>query len=216
MPNFRNKETDELVKTIWEYFQINLPLEKADAIFVFGGYDTRVADKGAKLYLEGWARVVVCSGHKGRVDPGAGKTEADNFAHTLQKYGVPDTAILKERKSLNTGENILFTKKILEENNIKIRKAIVLYHTPKRVLATFQKQWPEVEVLVYSPQRTFDDIVPMTEEKWKEHLYFLVGDLQRMKIYPEKGYQAQMDIPDNVWQAYEKLVALGYDRDIQK
>jgi hypothetical protein len=42
----------------------------------------------------------------------------------------------------------------------------------------------------------------------------MVGDLQRIRLYPEKGYQIFQEIPDDVWAAYEELVAAGYDRHL--
>jgi hypothetical protein len=42
----------------------------------------------------------------------------------------------------------------------------------------------------------------------------MVGDLQRIKIYPEKGFQIPQEIPDGVWTAYEKLVAWGFTRHL--
>ena len=44
----------------------------------------------------------------------------------------------------------------------------------------------------------------------------MVGDLQRIKFYPRLGFQIKQEIPDDVWQAYEKLVALGYDKHLMK
>ena len=38
----------------------------------------------------------------------------------------------------------------------------------------------------------------------------MVGDLQRIRVYAERGFQIPQEIPANVWSAYEKLVALGY------
>jgi hypothetical protein len=42
----------------------------------------------------------------------------------------------------------------------------------------------------------------------------MVGDLQRIKVYPEKGFQISQDIPDDVWKAYEELVRLGYTKHL--
>ena len=44
----------------------------------------------------------------------------------------------------------------------------------------------------------------------------MVGDLQRIKLYPAKGFQIHQHIPDDVWSAYEQLVALGYDKHLVK
>jgi hypothetical protein len=42
----------------------------------------------------------------------------------------------------------------------------------------------------------------------------MVGDLQRIRLYPAKGFQIHQDIPDDVWTAYEELVAAGYDKHL--
>jgi len=40
----------------------------------------------------------------------------------------------------------------------------------------------------------------------------MVGDLQRIKLYAEKGFQISQEIPRDVWSAYEGLVKAGYDQ----
>ncbi len=42
----------------------------------------------------------------------------------------------------------------------------------------------------------------------------MVGDLQRIKEYPKLGFQIVQEIPDEVWNAYEKLVAAGYNKHL--
>ena len=42
----------------------------------------------------------------------------------------------------------------------------------------------------------------------------MVGDLQRIKVYAEKGFQIPQEIPAPVWDAFERLVALGYDQQL--
>jgi len=42
----------------------------------------------------------------------------------------------------------------------------------------------------------------------------MIGDLQRIKLYPEKGFQIYQEIPGDVWQAYEQLVKLGFDKHL--
>jgi hypothetical protein len=43
-----------------------------------------------------------------------------------------------------------------------------------------------------------------------------VGDLQRIKEYPKLGFQIEQNIPDEVWDAWERLVALGYSKHLVK
>jgi hypothetical protein len=44
----------------------------------------------------------------------------------------------------------------------------------------------------------------------------MVGDLQRIRIYAEKGFQVPQPIPAEVWNAYERLVSLGFDQQLVK
>ncbi|MBA4184567.1 MAG: YdcF family protein, partial [Acidobacteria bacterium] len=39
----------------------------------------------------------------------------------------------------------------------------------------------------------------------------MVGDLQRIKLYAEKGFQIHQEIPPDVWLAYQELVKSGYN-----
>jgi hypothetical protein len=42
----------------------------------------------------------------------------------------------------------------------------------------------------------------------------MVGDLQRLSVYAEKGYQVPVSVPDDVWAAYDRLVAAGFDSQV--
>ena len=42
----------------------------------------------------------------------------------------------------------------------------------------------------------------------------MVGDLQRIRLYSDKGFQIPQPIPDDVWLAFRELVAAGYDRHL--
>jgi uncharacterized SAM-binding protein YcdF (DUF218 family) len=85
----------------------------------------------------------------------------------------------------------------------------------RRSYATFKKQWPDKELQVTSPQLSF--AAYPTEEISLEHVInIMVGDLQRIKLYPEKGYQIYQEIPQAVWEAYELLVSMGYDEQLVK
>src|SRR3954470_15080530 len=98
------KETLAFAKTLWNYHHVNNQLEKADCILVLGSHDTRVADRAAELYLDGWAPIIIFSGGLGRLTEGMWtESEADLFAKIAIKKGVPKDAILIENKSTNTG-----------------------------------------------------------------------------------------------------------------
>jgi len=40
----------------------------------------------------------------------------------------------------------------------------------------------------------------------------ITGDLERLKLYAEKGFQAKQDIPDDVWEARNKIREAGLMR----
>ncbi len=206
------EETQKLAQILWEYHHVNHTLEKSDCILVLGSHDLRVAERGAELYLEGWAPLLVFSGGLGRLTQEIwSETEADKFASIALAKGVPKEAILIENKSTNTGENILFTQQLFKEKAIDPQTFIVVQkpYMERRSYATFKRHWPNKKLLVTSPQITLNNY-PNAEISLEEVVHIMVGDLQRIKVYPEKGFQIFQEIPDEVWSAYEKLVELGY------
>ncbi len=42
----------------------------------------------------------------------------------------------------------------------------------------------------------------------------MVGDLERIREYPKLGFQVEQDIPEEVWQAFERLIEAGYDKHL--
>lgn len=76
-----------------------------------------------------------------------------------------------------------------------------------------KKIWPEQDFVVTSPQASFDDYIGSVIPS-NDHVQIMVGDLQRMKLYAKKGYQIPQEIPAEVWQAYEMLKMLGYDKHL--
>ncbi len=94
---------------------------------------------GAKLYKDGAAPKIILSG--GQVKWfGRDSSEAENMATILELMGIPPSAMILESRSLNTHDNAVFTKEILEREHIKrILLVTSAAHMP-RSLAIFQKQ----------------------------------------------------------------------------
>lgn len=202
-----------LAQQLWDYHHVNQNLQKSDCILVLGSHDLRVAERGAELYLQGWAPLLIMSGGLGRLTQEMwSEPEADKFAKIALEMGVPEEAILIENKSTNTGENILFTQQLLQKENLAPERFIVVQkpYMERRSFATFKKHWPEKELIVTSPQLSMQ-AYPTAEITLEEMIHIMVGDLQRIKIYPEKGFQIEQEIPKEVWEAFEKLVSLGFN-----
>lgn len=208
-------EVDKNAKIIWDHMLMKHELKPADAIFALGSNDINVAVRTAQLFKEGLAPLVICSGGNGK-DSRFIKTEAETYQDELIKEGVPKEKIIIETKATNTGENILLTKRLLEEKGL-IFQSFILVQKPymeRRTYVTFKKQWPGVECVVTSMPVTYDEYSNDSNSISSKTGFIntMVGDLLRIKEYPAKGFQIQQDIPAEVWQAYENLVSLGYTK----
>lgn len=207
-----SEEVKSLAQKLWDYHHVNHDLQKSDCILVLGSHDTRVADRGAELYLQGFAPLLIFSGGLGNFTEGLwDEPEADKFAKIAVSLGVPQNAILIENKSTNTGENIMFTQKLLKENGLDPESFIVVQkpYMERRSFATFKQHWPDKTLRVTSPQISFEEY-PNEEIPLEKVIHILVGDLQRLKEYPDKGFMIYQEIPADVWEAYESLVERGY------
>lgn len=72
-------------------------------------------NKAAKLYHEGIAGVIICTGAAV-----ANKyVEADVMAQALIKLGVPDCSIIREKFAKGTYENLVNSKKIMQDKELK-------------------------------------------------------------------------------------------------
>lgn len=147
--------SNRLVKSLeWQYLPSgNLP--NADAIVVLGGATrpqepprpwvdlTEEGDRmihGAQLYLQGKAPLVIMSG--GRIDwrENQGESESADMAQIAEALGVPANAILQDPTSLNTHENAVNVKQILQERSInRVLLVTSAMHMP-RSIAIFRKQ----------------------------------------------------------------------------
>jgi len=214
------RDIHELALKLWNYHHTNHPLEKADAILVLCSHDLRVAQRAAELFLENWAPLLIFSGGLGVITQSMWtEPEADLFARVARDMGVPAESILIENQSTNTGENVQFTRRLLEERNLNLEKFIVVQkpYMERRSFATFRQVWPQKQLIVTSPQDSFDEYLSQYSHPSltpDDVISIMVGDLQRIRLYPEKGFQIPQEIPEDVWAAYQALVQAGYNRHL--
>lgn len=211
-------EVDKNAKIIWDFMQMKMPLQKADAIFVLCSHDIRVADRALDLYNEEFAPWVIVSGGAGKLTKDMfNKSEAEVFKDILVNGGIPEDKIIVEPKSSNTGENVRFTFDLLSSIGMRFASFILVQkpYMERRTYATFKKQWPDVttQILVTSPKMSFEEYV-CGEVSKDLIINVMVGDLQRIHEYPKIGFQIKQEIPNNVWDAYKALVAAGYTKHL--
>jgi uncharacterized SAM-binding protein YcdF (DUF218 family) len=216
--NKMNQRLFNLAQTIWDYHKLNQHLEKSDAILVLCSHDERVAERSVELFNEGWAPLIIFSGGAGAITRTLWtEPEAKRFARIALEAGVPRENILIEDQSTNTGDNVRFTRTLLEERGLALQRFIVVQkpYMERRSYATFRKLWPEKDVLVTSPQTSFQEYLRSYSNSslsTDDVVGIMVGDLQRIKLYPTKGFQIEQEIPVDTWAAYDELVAAGYTK----
>ncbi|MGA2633790.1 MAG: YdcF family protein [Terracidiphilus sp.] len=213
-------EEDRLAKIVWEFHHVHHQLAPADIICCFTSFDLSVPEYVAQLYLRGLAPFILVSGQNasgGLQRTDWGMTEADKFAEVMVKNGVPRDKIVLEKESVNSGENVRFSYELLKSMG-RIPQKIIVAQKPtmeKRAYATFRNFWPEenYELMVTSPPFSYEEYVGTIVDR-ETMINVMVGDLQRIKLYPAMGFQIPLEIPASVWDAYEKLVAGGFDKHL--
>lgn len=128
--------------------------KKADVIFIPGSNEGELARTAAKLYHKGYAPLLIPSGKyakwTGHSLVEEFETESDHFAKILMEEGVPESAIIKEREATYTYQNAIFTRKILDERGIEVKRALLCcqaYHA-RRSKLYYQVLFPDTEILV--------------------------------------------------------------------
>ncbi|MBD2490305.1 YdcF family protein [Aulosira sp. FACHB-615] len=130
----------------------------------------------AQLYRQKKAPLIILSG--GRIDwRGSGQPESTDMASILTSLGIPTQAIIEEPNSLNTYQNAVNVKQILQSRSIKkILLVTSAMHMP-RSLKIFQRQGidaipaptdflvtqGELQELVNTPKAALLNLLPDTD-----------------------------------------------------
>lgn len=205
---------------LWNYMKLGQLITPGDCIVGFGCINDDVAVHCARLYREGYAPRVLFSGGLGRNTLGRwGQSEAEGFAAIAMELGVPAEDILLENRSANSAENILFTRDRLKECGLENGRLICV-HKPfmeRRLMAAMGVYWPEADAVFTSPPMSIEDYLQSCVRQGLEEraaLEILVGDVQRMELYAQKGYQLPQEIPPQVRAAFDRLVEAGYTGEL--
>ncbi|MBD1577755.1 YdcF family protein [Vibrio sp. S11_S32] len=205
------------VLAVWNYLQLKQDIQPSDAILLLGSSDLRVGERVAELYHQGIAPRVIISGGLGRMtDDLFPQSEAEMFAKVVMDCGVPCEAILLESQSTNTGENLIFTEQLIVEQGIKLN-SVTLVQKPymeRRALACCEQLWPQVNAQVTSPQ--FPNFIDYcnTLHPSCDVINLMVGELQRIELYPNQGFFKPQPWPENMTQIMQSLIAIGYDEHL--
>lgn len=212
----------ENLKLIWDYMHMDMEPAPADCIVGFGNYNEAIPLRAAELYHAGFAPKILFTGGLGRnTSDRWTTTEAERFAAIAVGAGVPEEDIILEKESTNTAENIIFTRRKLEELDLPHGKIIGVHHPfmERRIYAALKVYWPELDAIITSPQTTIDEYLRNSAALGmdeKTAIEVIVGDFQRIEVYAKKGYQIPQYIPDEVNKAFRVLVEAGYTGQLVK
>ncbi|MGW0597210.1 YdcF family protein [Streptomyces sp. NPDC002776] len=199
-------------RRVWDYHQMGHSPRPCSVAIGLGSHDLGVADTAVDLYKRGMAPLLVFTGAtslttRERMPRG----EAVHYRERALELGVPSTAVLVEPRARNTGENIRFSRELLEEAGIEVASVLLISkpYEERRAYATARKLWPEVEVVSASTPMTLDEYVDSIGDA-RLVIDMLVGALQRLMIYPEQGFMISQPVPVDVLKAYERLSQAGF------
>ncbi|MFD5005059.1 YdcF family protein [Streptomyces mutabilis] len=199
-------------RRVWDYHQMGHTPRPCSVAIGLGSHDLGVADTAVSLYKRGMAPLLLFTGAtspttRERMPRG----EAVHYKERALELGVPSTAILVEPRARNTGENIRFSRELLEKDGIEVSSVLLISkpYEERRAYATARKLWPAVEVVNASTPMTLDEYVDSIGDA-RLVIDMLVGALQRLMIYPDQGFMISQPVPADVLDAYERLRQAGF------
>ncbi|MGH3544894.1 MAG: YdcF family protein [Mycobacteriales bacterium] len=200
------------VELLWDYHDLRHEPQPCDVAIGLGGRDLRVAIHATELYRHGAFPLIVFSGANARTTAEhLRQGEAVRYRVEAIKLGVPADAILVEPYATNTGQNIEFTRKLLEAHGVTVDSVILISrpYQQRRAYATCKQLWPQVQVTCTSPRLSLDDYVTSVGDS-KRVIDMVVGETQRVIEYPKRGFGIPQPMPEHVKQAFHRLVSAGY------
>lgn len=212
---------EKSLKEIWDYMNMNQSLEKSDLIIGCGCANLDIPIRCADLLKKGYASKILFVGGLGKITKNNfNKSEAEIYKDIALSNGIKEEDILIETKSTNTGDNFKFAMKLLEKNNVKCNK-IIIVHKPlneRRTYSTAKMILKDKELMITSPNLTFEEYLKELKRKSIEdinnEISVIVGDIQRMIIYPQFGWQIKNEVPDSIIKRYTYLKNLGFSKCI--
>jgi uncharacterized SAM-binding protein YcdF (DUF218 family) len=203
-------------KLLWDYQRLDLAIEKVDCLVVMGCHDLGVAQHAIALYQQDFSPLILFSGGFGKVTRELWQEpEAVVFAKLAAQAGVDQQHIILESKAQNCGENICFSMQLLAELQPQSKRVMLVTkpYLERRALATFKRHYPSLPVWVSSQVCEFADYLQQSDDATLV-INLMVGDLQRILLYPALGFQVAQELPNAVLDAYTQLIDLGFDQGL--
>ncbi len=154
---------DRIIADITNFIFVEDKPQNVDAIFLPGGSHPEQPEYAAELYRKGYAKWLIPSGgvsvkrdkwpgvrSKADVYNDDYQSDCEFFTDVFVKNGVPADAIVGEDKSGHTRDNAFLSRKVVDENGLEIKTAIIVckaFHA-RRCLMLYQMAFPDTTFYV--------------------------------------------------------------------
>ncbi len=201
--------TDRIITDISDFIFVSDAPRRSDVIFIPGGSHPEQPEYAARLYREGYAKLLVPAGgisvkldkwpgvrSKADIYDKSYSSDCEFFIDVLIKNGVPSSAILGENRSGHTRDNAFFSRELLDLNGIFPKRAIIVckaFHA-RRCLMLYKLAFPNTDFIVCPVV-----CLGITEDNWYKSevgIKRVTGELARC------GNQFESDFTDYIIQKY--------------
>lgn len=220
MKEYSREKFIHALNEIWNYMHLYQTIEKCDLMIGCGSSNLLIPEKCVQLYNEGYAPKILFCGGKGKITANYfTETEAEKYKQVALKLGVPEEDILTENQSSNTRENFLFGIDILKQKQISFQKVLIVHgpFSERRTFSVAKAILKESKCFITSPELTFEEFLNYLKNNIEiafDLISVIVGDIQRLVIYPQFGWQIENEVPDEIIKAYQYLKSLGFTKYI--
>jgi len=201
-------------ETLFNYLTVSDPIEPADIIIGFGHFDMAIPEKCYQLYKQGYGKKILFNGGVGSGSGSFTRPEAIEFEEYIkQKDHRVLKDVLVEPDSTNTGENVMFSIRVMAEESPdfnfsnQIHSAILITNSfrQRRVALTMRKHLPHVKVYNAVPATTMQKEIELFGKENQDIIPQMPAELDRILLYPAKGFIVADEVPDKVVSASHAL-----------
>jgi uncharacterized SAM-binding protein YcdF (DUF218 family) len=169
-------------------------LTPADIVFIPGSTQTSLIDRAIELIQLGMAQKIIVAGRSPKPLGAHERSECDILCEYALNKGVSDDLLMREDKSSNTLENIIFGGEVIDRNlNWQTIRSVTIvcknFHC-RRVQMTAEKHWPSHVLLQFAPVDASIDGQSITAKNWHQldtSRRRVLEELSRISEYSLKG-----------------------------
>jgi uncharacterized SAM-binding protein YcdF (DUF218 family) len=180
---------------IADYVMPQLAEGKADLGFLFGTRHgvAEFCEAAHALWQRGmFPKLLISGGPTG----GQPAPEAEIIAERLVQLGMPQESLILEKAATNTGENVIFSRRLAEETlgegSVQSLLVIGKVCSMRRYLMTLERHWPQ-------PRRFACAVnyFGVERERWHEHEEFrrrVLAEFTKIPEYLKQGFLREVDL----------------------